>query len=51
MLEEERNVLKNMKNDSVLELTRRRIACGKLQEERKRVKSYMKNDSVLLEVT
>ena len=34
----------------MLELTRRRIACGKLQEERKRVKSYMKNDSVL-EVT
>ena len=38
------------KNESVLRVTRRRIACGKLQEERKRVKSYMKNDSVL-EVT
>ena len=38
------------KNESVLSVTRRRIACGKLQEERKRVKSYMKNESVL-EVT
>ena len=34
----------------MLEVTRRRIACWKLQEEGKRVGSYKKKDSVL-EVT
>ena len=35
------------KKDRVLELTRRSIACWKLEKERKSVRTYKKIDSVL----